>query len=216
MTSSPTGSSTSSSRARLGSDSLGSSHLLVEIMSVMNFHDIMARPRRPVPPTLSPPPSPWPPSQSVPGAPTIGAAIAGNASASVAFTAQASDGGGSISGYTVTAVDATTPEDGGQTAGGTTSPITVPGLTNGDRYTFTVTATNAAGTGPASAASSPVVPQAGQAIVFTSTPGGTAVNYGQPIAMTVRSTRGGRGWPSRPPARGSEWTLTSRHARFKQ
>jgi hypothetical protein len=32
--------------------------------------------------------------------------------------------------------------------------------TNGDRYTFTVTATNADGTGPASASSAPVTPSA--------------------------------------------------------
>ena len=47
-----------------------------------------------------------------------------------------------ITGYTVTATDSTTPANGGQTGTGTGSPISVTGLTNGDSYTFTVTATN--------------------------------------------------------------------------
>jgi 5'-nucleotidase len=57
-----------------------------------------------------------------------------------------------------TAADLTNPANGGQTATGSASPITVTGLTNGDSYTFTVTATNAQGTGPASTASNAVTP----------------------------------------------------------
>jgi hypothetical protein len=79
-------------------------------------------------------------------------ASAGNASATVSFTAPASDGGSPITSYTVAA------SPGGKTAAGSASPITVTGLTNGTSYTFTVTATNAAGTGPASAASAAVTP----------------------------------------------------------
>ena len=93
-----------------------------------------------------------------PGAPTIGAATAGNGSARVSFTPPASNGGAAISTYTVTASDSTNAARGHQTASGASSPITVAGLTNGDSYSFTVTATNSAGTGPASGPSGLTTP----------------------------------------------------------
>lgn len=89
---------------------------------------------------------------TVPGAPTIGAATAGNGQAVVTFSTPASNGGGTITGYTVTS------SPGGITGTGVSSPITVTGLTNGTAYTFTVRATNSAGTGSASAASNSVTP----------------------------------------------------------
>ena len=55
----------------------------------------------------------------------------------------ASDGNSAVISYTVTAADSTTPANGGETASGSGSPITVTGLANGDTYTFTVTATSA-------------------------------------------------------------------------
>jgi hypothetical protein len=93
----------------------------------------------------------WP---GVPGAPTIGTATGGNASASVTFTAPSNTNNSPITSYTVTS------SPGSVTASGASSPITVTGLTNGTAYTFTVTATNAQGTGPASAASNSVTPAA--------------------------------------------------------
>jgi hypothetical protein len=81
-----------------------------------------------------------------------------NASASVAFTPPASDGDAPILDYTVTAADSTNAAHGGRTQSGSGSPITVSGLTNGDTYTFTVTATNVVGTGSASQPSNAVVP----------------------------------------------------------
>ncbi|WP_052440399.1 multicopper oxidase domain-containing protein, partial [Geobacter sp. OR-1] len=86
-----------------------------------------------------------------PGAPTIGTAYVGNASAVVTFSAPANIGGSPITGYTVTS------SPGGVTATGKASPISVTGLTNVVAYKFTVTATNAFGTGPASAASNSVL-----------------------------------------------------------
>lgn len=89
---------------------------------------------------------------TTPTAPTAVTATAGDASASVAFSAPASNGGAAITTYTVAASPGTA------TGTGSTSPITVSGLTNGTSYTFTVTATNAAGTGPASTPSNSVTP----------------------------------------------------------
>jgi hypothetical protein len=106
----------------------------------------------------------------VPGAPTIGTATAGNASASVSFTAPTPNGGSAITGYTVTS------SPGGKTGTGTSSPITVSGLTNGTAYTFTVTATNAIGTGAASGASNSVTPVAPNASPINIGLSATAIN----------------------------------------
>src|SRR5450631_4192728 len=91
----------------------------------------------------------------VPGAPTIGTATAGNAQATVTFTAPASNGGSAITGYTVTS----SPAGGVDSNAGTTGlSHVITGLTNGTAYTFTLKATNAIGTGVASAASNSVTP----------------------------------------------------------
>jgi hypothetical protein len=89
-------------------------------------------------------------SSSAPAAPGVQASSGapGAGTATVTWSAPAS-GGLPVSGYTVTAADQTHPAAGGQTAsvaGGTLS-TTVTGLTVGDAYTFTVTATNALGLG---------------------------------------------------------------------
>ena len=95
---------------------------------------------------------------SAPGAPTDVTASPDNAQASVSFSAPSSPGSSPITSYTVTAIDTTKASRGGKSASGATSPITVNGLTNGDSYTFTVTATSIAGTGTASSPSAPAVP----------------------------------------------------------
>ena len=94
---------------------------------------------------------------SVPGAPTAVTASAGNASALVSWTAPSNNGGSAISGYIATSAP------GGRTCAQASGPLacTVSGLTNGQAYAFTVTASNGAGTGPPSSASALVTPVAG-------------------------------------------------------
>lgn len=92
---------------------------------------------------------------SVPGAPTIGTATGGDTQATVTFTAPTFYGGSPITSYTATSSPGNITGTLTQTGSGT---ITITGLTNGTAYTFTVTATNAIGTGPASTASNSVTP----------------------------------------------------------
>jgi hypothetical protein len=90
---------------------------------------------------------------TAPGKPTGVTATAGNASALVSWTAPSDSGSSSISSYTVIS----SPDGKSCVSGGALS-CTVQGLTNGQSYTFTVTATNAAGAGPVSDPSNSVTP----------------------------------------------------------
>jgi hypothetical protein len=99
-----------------------------------------------------------------------------------------SNGGSPITGYTVTPYIGSTAQP---TQAATGTPATVTGLTNGTAYTFTVTATNAIGTGPASAQSNSVTPTAptppGAPTGVTATPG----NGSAMVSWTAPSSTGG-------------------------
>ena len=95
----------------------------------------------------------------VPAAPSGVVATGGPGRATVTFQPPTLRGGNPIVWYQVTATDVTTPAHGGQTAMGSASPISIAGLTTGDSYTFTVTATNAFGTGPSSTPSNQITVQ---------------------------------------------------------
>ncbi|MGF6258773.1 hypothetical protein OKW20_005900 [Ensifer sp. LBL] len=116
----------------------------------------------------------------VPSVPTIGAATAGDRRAEVTFAAQIPADGAPVV-YTVTA------NPGGATGTGSQSPVTVTGLTNGVDYTFSVTATNAAGTSAASATSNSVTPAAAQTISFDN-PG--TQTFGTTPVLTATSDSG--------------------------
>jgi hypothetical protein len=91
---------------------------------------------------------------TAPSAPTNVVAIAGEASAKIYWNAPAS---GVVVSYTIT----TSPGGATTTAPGSALSMTVTGLTDGTAYSFTITATNAVGTSPPSAASNTVIPGRG-------------------------------------------------------
>lgn len=118
---------------------------------------------------------------NLPSAPIIGTASGGDGSAIVAFAPPANNGGSFIESYTVSS------SSGGITATGPASPIIVSGLTNGTAYTFTVTAKNQTGIGPASEASNSVTPTGNQTINFQN-PG--SINFGTTPTLTATTTAG--------------------------
>ena len=118
---------------------------------------------------------------TVPGTPTSLSATGGNAQVALSWTAPADNGGTAITDYAVQFSS-----DSGSTwstfADGTstTTSATVTGLTNGTAYVFRVAATNSAGTGAYTAASSSVTPSAVSLTVSPSSgtaDGGTAYSW---------------------------------------
>ena len=124
-----------------------------------------------------------------PGAPTIGVATKlTSVSARIAFTPPASNGGAAISTYTVKS----TP--GNIVASGSTSPITITGLTPATAYTFTVTATNFVGESINSQATNSITTDATDVYVPGAPTVGTGTKTGSTtatLAFTAPSSNGG-------------------------
>lgn len=119
---------------------------------------------------------------TIPGVPTIGTATStGQTTATVAFTAPASNGGAAITGYTVAVYNYPSGTSTGITATGSTSPISVTGLTAGTSYTFKVKATNSVGDSAYSSASNQITTTAASTVPGAPTIG-TATATGQSSA----------------------------------
>ncbi len=138
----------------------------------------------------------------LPGAPSITAVTAADSQVTVAFTPPASDGGRPITQYTAIARPGAASSGPVITATGTTSPLTIGGLTNGATYSISVYATTALGNSPESV-NIPAVPRglpgAPTGVSAAVEPGGVSVAFtppsstgGSPIdAYTVTSSPGG-------------------------
>jgi len=125
------------------------------------------------------------PADVVPDAPTLLSLMPGNGSATATWTAPA-DHGSPITGYTVVARSLGFDPRAISVSAPSTS-VTLPGLTNDVTWSFTVTATNAAGT---SAASQPLtVTPTGVPLPPTPPPTTTPPTTTPPTTATARPTR---------------------------
>jgi uncharacterized repeat protein (TIGR02543 family) len=149
---------------------------------------------------------------TAPGAPTIGTATStGTTTATVSFTLPANNGGATITSYTVTS---SPPGGTGTLSQAGSGTINVTGLTHNTAYTFTVRATNSAGTSSASSASNSITTAAITHQITFDANGGTGTMAQQTVIQGVSTqlsanvfTRAGfvfRGWNSAANGTGSE------------
>ena len=152
-------------------------------------------------PTSEPSNPVTPTAPTAPEAPTGVSATAGDSSASVSWTAPA-NGGSAITSYTVTPYVGSTAQPSTVVSGNPpVTTATINGLTNGTSYTFTVSASNAIGTGPASSPSGAVTPRTGADRLPRSPGGGTGLLYLRRSAGRQHQSAGVRAHQLRPRCR---------------
>ena len=133
----------------------------------------------------------------VPDAPGIGATTVGSGTATVRWTAPAANGGSAVTKYSVQLFDAAdNPVGAARPAAANATSLVVSGLVNGSSYTYTVTAANSTGDGPASAHSGVFTPH-------LSGPGFTGLT-----PKRVMDTRSGTGVAKARIGAGKQVTLT--------
>jgi hypothetical protein len=121
-----------------------------------------------------------------PGAPTNVTATGGPGSATVSWTAPP-NGGSAITQYTITPYVGPTAQPMTSITGSPPpTTATVSQLANGTTYTFTVSATNAMGTGPPSAGSNAVTPNCPCTIWTSGTPANPADSDGNSVEVGVK------------------------------
>ena len=116
-----------------------------------------------------------------PGAPVLGAVTPGDGTVELTWSPPASDGGAPVHAYTVSG-----PSGSPVTLPATARSVTMRGLANGTAVTFTVTASNVAGTGPAAVTAS-VVPRRPARLAARTLPVSPVV-YGRVTAVAARMT----------------------------
>ena len=121
---------------------------------------------------------------TVPNPPTGVSASMNINSATISFSAPSFNGGATITSYTATS-------SGGQTATGSSSPLTITGLSPSTAYTFTVRATNSVGNSSASSAASGTTLALPSPQLFTGS-GTYTPNY-YPFKYVVHGRGGGGG-----------------------
>lgn len=126
-------------------------------------------------------------SVTAPLAPTGAQAASGDTRAAVRWLTPANNGGSIITSYTVTS------SPGGFTCTTATNACVVTGLTNGVAYTFTVTATNAVGTSPASLPTNEIIPVTGGIAPVTAASWGLDRTDQRALPLDSLIARGGTG-----------------------